>query len=71
MKVSQAIEMLKKRKPEEKIVMAWFTHDDFDVSVKDWDEVIDDVIHHPTVDDWSMMHETIIDVLEELLEDKS
>jgi len=74
MKVSQAIEMLEqlnKRKPDEDIVMFWFTRHEFDISAKNWDKVIDDVIHYPTVDEfWCNIHETINDVLEELMRHK-
>ena len=81
MKVSQAIECLKTRKPDEEIVMAWFTREDFEylikikpfifeISDKDWAKVTNEVMHSHVIDDFTCnVHDEIDDILKELLED--
>ena len=61
MKVKDAIKELKELDQNEEIIIAWWERDAFNVSQKDWEEIV------PNADsdlDWSATHEDLSDYIE-------
>ena len=61
MKVKDAIKALKKLNQNEEIIIAWWEKDGFNVSQKDWDEII------PNADsdlEWSETYEDLTHYIE-------
>ena len=61
MKVKDAIKALKELDQNEEIIIVWWGKDDFNVSQKDWDEII------PNVDsdlEWSETYEDLTHYIE-------